>query len=109
MRKILVATIHVNRFWVIVDGRLSMDVYILLMNLMFPDDLIKEVVMENTIVASDPDALKLEIELVNHVLKQPYPDFRKIKGLPWFIEGMRDNWDVLGQKVELRIYNTFEK
>jgi hypothetical protein len=69
MRKVLLATIHVQHGRVIVDGSLNLHTYIELMHLMFPDDLIKDVIMENTMVASDGYATKLEICLVKGVLK----------------------------------------
>lgn len=112
MKKVLTATIHVQQDFVIVDGALSLQTFMQLMCLMFPDDIIKDVIMENRMVAPRPDAVKLEICLKEGVLVKPLPDFRQIPSgldfpysLPWFINDMQGRWGPLDLPVELKVYN----
>lgn len=112
MRKVLAATIHVQHDIVIVDGALNLHTFIQLMNLLFPDNITKDVLIDNRMVAPRTDAVKLDICLKNGVLEKPLPDFRRINSgwnfpncLPWFINDMQGRWGPLDLPVELKVYN----
>lgn len=102
----LIATIHIQQGVILMDGRLPLDTFITLTSLLFPDELKEQAFVENSMVAPDGYAIKLEIELSNGKLKKPFPDVRSIpKQIPWFIEDIRHEWRSMSQSVELKVYN----
>ena len=105
MKKVKVCVIHVQRDTVIMDGSMNLHTFMKIMHLMFPEDLSMEVMVDNTMVAPLSGSQKFEITLKNGRLLEPYPTFRNLPNIPWFINDMRNRWDLLGWNVELTVYN----
>lgn len=112
-KKYLVGTIHIQQEGVIMDGALPLKTYIELMHLLFPDETIENIIMENTMVAPNPDAIVFELQLINGKVPKPQPELLKSileSGieLPWITVDFMNNWRTFLNPIEIKLYNIVE-